>query len=198
MSPALPQSADDLDVFFGKGFAKPSGVTIDIERPLTQEDIEVIENRTLPLDSQQSIRRIGHQHHRLAQLIVKGEPLTAIASITGYSPQYIKIIQKDPTFAELIEHYKANREAAFVDLMERMKVLGIMALEELQQRLSDDPEGWTKRELMDLQQAMAKAQPSGAGGPSLVPPIQVTFVQAGAPQSILINGSINDQNDIQE
>ncbi len=197
MSLSLPQTSDDLDIFFGKKGPNPgckgAGIVIDIERPLTAEDISVIENRP-ELDSQQSIRRIGHQHHRLAMLIVKGEAPAAISAITGYSTQYISMVQRDPAFAELIEHYKANREAAFVDLMERMKVLGLMALEELQQRLSDDPEGWTKRELMDLQAAMAKALPSGQGGATAQVPIQVTFVQAGGAMPQVIEGTVVDEN----
>ena len=47
-------------------------------------------------------------------------------------------------------YYEGKVEQEYVDGLERMQVLGLSALDELQARLEADPEGWTKRELMEL------------------------------------------------
>jgi len=49
-----------------------------------------------------------------------------------------------------LAYYEGKVEQEYVDGLERMQVLGLSALDELQARLEADPEGWTKRELMEL------------------------------------------------
>ena len=93
-------------------------------------------------------------HHRLAQLIATGTAPEKISAITGYSPSYISSLQGDPTFGELLAYYGANAELIFIDVMERMKTLGLASLEILQERIDSEPDTWTKRELMELSELM--------------------------------------------
>jgi len=66
------------------------------------------------------------------------------------TPGRISILKKDPAFAELIEYYKTQKDEAYVNVHERLAVLGLSSVEELAERLEDAPEGFTNRELMEL------------------------------------------------
>ena len=130
------------------------------------------------------LQHIRHSHHRLAQLVAQGRPAAEISLITGYAPVYISILKGDPSFKELVAHYSEEREAVFVDVLERMTALGLSTLEELQARLADAPEKWTKRELMDMAELMivkpmrAAGAVIGARQQGAAVSVEVNFVQA--------------------
>lgn len=131
-------------------------VEVEVVRPLNEGDLPAImAGLALPTPAQR-LKRLGHAHHRLAQMLVEGLPPEKISAITGYSTSYIGAAQKDPSFRELIAYYAANAELIYVDVLERMKNLQVASLEELQKRLDEEPEGWTKRELMELSDMMGK------------------------------------------
>lgn len=128
--------------------------------------------------------QIRHAHHQLAQLICAGTDNSEISLITGYTPSYISKIQHDPAFNELIQYYALQREQRFVDVLERLKVLGLSSAEECQRRLEEAPEKFTNREIMELMElaiikpaeavARGKAQGQGPAGSGVN--ISVSFV----------------------
>lgn len=100
----------------------------------------------------QLLAEIRAPHHRMAQLIAQGTENWEVALLTGYSPAYIsRIKNEDQAFKELVESYIGMEEEKFADVLDRMRTLGLTAAEELQQRLTDNPADWTKRELMELE-----------------------------------------------
>lgn len=129
-----------------------------VVRELTEEDVK------RPSVGVPTTRRMGHGHHVIAQLMAKGTRAVEISAITGYSQSYLSVLKTDGGFRDLVEHYSNEREALFVDVLERMKLLEITTLEEIQQRLTDDPSGWTKRELMDLAQMLGRGRGEVKGG----------------------------------
>jgi hypothetical protein len=92
--------------------------------------------------------------------------------IAGYSQSRVSLLKADPMFRELLAHYAAQREIAHADVLERMRVLGMNSLEELQARLEETPEAFSPRELMELTELMLVKGRIGAGGAA----------GAGAPQ----------------
>lgn len=125
-------------------------LAVEVLRELGPEDLPALQQRAAAQAPGQSLARIRHSHHQLAQLLAQGKEQAEVALITGYSPAYISTIKNDPTFQELLSHYASVTEAAFVDVMERLRVLGLNSIDELQQRLEEDPEAWSRRELMEL------------------------------------------------
>lgn len=144
------------------GRKRPGVVPWEIVRELTPGDLPVL-LAPPPVGSQPSpILAIRHAHHHLARLITEGHEMGHISLMTGYSPAWISNIQTSPAFQELLHYYSAQKELEFVDVCERMKRLGLNALDELQERLDREPDSWTKKELMDL--AELTLQPGGEPG----------------------------------
>lgn len=170
------------------GRKRPKPLDVTIERELTPEDLLTF-NSASPavIGARSAITRIRHAHHQLARLIAQGTQQSEISLITGYSPAYISLIKNDPAVKELIEYYSAQRDAIFVDVVERMRSLGLSTLDELQRRLEEETTTFTPRELMELakltiiepQQRGQGIAPGASGAPSAS--VNITFVQADHP-----------------
>ena len=134
----------DLSIL-GRPDADLKPQVLDI-RSLRESDLEI----SGPTQVAAPLIRIRSRHHLLAQILAEGRSNTEAGLLTGYSPSRISILKADPAFVELIEHYRAQVQAQYVNLHERLAALGLNAIEELQERLEEDAEGFTKRELMDV------------------------------------------------
>jgi len=163
------------------GRKKVSPVTIEVERALVPSDLASLEAGDSPAASpaQGGILHIRYAHHQLARLLVtEGAALAEISLLTGYSPAYISNLKNDPAFKELLAHYEAQKELKFIDVLDRMKTLGLSVLDELQRRLEADPEGFKKSELMSLAdltllRSRAGVGSSGGDSPAGNSPVQV-------------------------
>lgn len=172
-----------------KGREAPE-LLIEIVRGLTSEDLGKLQSPDSLGTSPIPIQALRASHHNLAQVLARGTPDSEAALITGYSPTRISILKKDPSFAELMASYKTIREHVFVDTLERMKILGLSTLDELQERLETTPERWTNRELMEMAElllvkpmaAKAVAMNPNAGTSAPGVNIQVQFVKSETPQ----------------
>jgi hypothetical protein len=141
------------------------------------------------------VQALRASHHQLAQLLARGAAATEASLITGYSISRISILKSDPTFAELLASYQVNRELVFADTLERMRILGLSTLDELQDRLEADPARWSNRELMEMAELMLvkpriagpMGQSSALGGSTpgtgqgSAVTVNVKFVSAEAP-----------------
>jgi hypothetical protein len=102
----------------------------------------------------QTLTQIRHTHHQLARLLATGTKEQEASLITGYKPTYISVLKGDPSFQDLMEYYAAQREQIFVDVVERMRSLGLATIDELQARLEEEPDEFSRRELMELAELM--------------------------------------------
>jgi hypothetical protein len=105
----------------------------------------------------------------VARLLAEGNDDIAVGFISGYTPQYIRMLKKNPAFLELLGYYENNREEIFVDVAKRMADLGVVTLEELQRRLEETPDDWTRRELMELADLLVIRGKQGTSGAVLAP-----------------------------
>lgn len=140
----------ELDLGKGHGGRNKLPLNIEFIRALTSSDLPSIQNPPNELATLPMVQKLRSSHHRLAELIAAGRPPAEIAIITGYSPSYISSLKGDPAFNELVSYYECQKQSIFADSMERLKSLGLDAIEKLHERLNDDTKTWSNKELMDL------------------------------------------------
>lgn len=131
---------------------KSSQLNIAKKRDLTEADIGAlwdVPEGGLKSETNQ-VLRIRNTHHALARLLAEGRKQVEVSAITGYSPSYISSIQNDPAFKNLVAYYKGQVEETFTSVHERLAALSMLSAEELQQRLTENPEEFTVRELNEL------------------------------------------------
>jgi hypothetical protein len=114
---------------------------------------------------------------------------------TGFTPTYISKIKKDREFQRLLAHYEGKVEEKYVNGLGRMHALGLAALDELQARLTADPGGWTKRELMELAELLVIRQ-RVAGERREKPPggVKVSVHFVAAESSLRSNAKVIDHS----
>lgn len=61
------------------------------------------------------MKNLKDSHHAVARLLAIGLRPGEVAERTGYSGVRISILQADPSFQELIEHYRSIEAAAFIE-----------------------------------------------------------------------------------
>lgn len=170
-------------------------LVVSVLRELTEDDLPDLVAPVQPAlpTRRVNLQNITYAHHALAQQIVEGKSPSEVSLITGYSTNYIKGLQEDPLFKELLDYYGQKREKVFVDALERMKALGLASLDELQRRLAETADSFSRRELMELSELMLirgarVAGPVGPTGPMGQPPgspavsVTVKFVQSRPPE----------------
>lgn len=96
-------------------------------------------------------------------IIVSDEECSAIC---GWAPVTISGLRQQAAFRRLIQHYLGSEPIAAPIPAERLQALGLSTLEELQARLHDDPDSFSKRELMDMAELLLiKARSVRDAGP---------------------------------
>jgi len=68
-------------------------------------------------------------HHTLARLVAEGKSHPECSVITGYGVEYVSMLERDPAFRELVAYYKEQVSAAYINVHERLAVLGATAME---------------------------------------------------------------------
>jgi len=124
-------------------------VTGVITRELTPEDVIKLNDAPVGVASS-PLKKLKHSHHNLARLIADGVREEQISAVTGYSGAYISSIKCDPAFAQLVVYYEQQKEKIYLDVHERLSTLSMDAVDEIQSRLAETPEGFQNRELFEL------------------------------------------------
>ena len=156
-----------------------------VVRPLCEADLPALSSPPESTSPQQRLKTITYQHHQLAQALARGASDVEVSLLTGYVPTYISLLKTDPQFKELLAYYSTKTEEIYVDAVERLKAVGLTALEKLADRLERE-EDFTNRELMELTD-MALVKPVTNGmkfgqqiGPGGTPgvSVSVSFISA--------------------
>ena len=202
-SQAVPMSlrgvTAEVNAYGGHDVSLPSGrelasvsrglppVELRVVRELVSDDLPALLEAPAkpPGPAPRPLEVLKGHHHRLAQLVALGKPLVEISAITGKSPSWISSIQRDPTFAALVEHYVGITELQFVDVVGKMRDAGLEALEQLHEALESQPESFTHRERLEIidkllvspMNAQAKIASANASMTSAanIPPISIVF-----------------------
>lgn len=132
-----------------------------VTRDLTGADIAALaqcrDTKPAPL------KRIRSSHHALARCLASGMKPGQAALVTGYDGARISVLQGDPAFAALVDDYRREAREVFADMAERMSNLSLDAIEILQERLHEAPEGFTIPILLDLIKSFADRTGHGPG-----------------------------------
>src|SRR5262245_29652100 len=151
---SLGISWDELASHVGSALrGKPiSTIEVGQPRPLTESEIvlgaEVRATTKQPTGTAPAILKLRSRHHLIAQLLASGLKPNEVAVRTGYSVSRISILQADPMFKELLANYVGLSENISFDIKERLRVLGLDALDVLQHRLDEDPDDFEHKELL--------------------------------------------------
>lgn len=119
--------------------------------PLREDDLVLLHslNRLEP-DPKAPLAKIRDPHHTLAKMVADGKPVVEISSVTGYSPSRIRTLENDPAFQELVAHYRDQNRLASADISEQLKHVSLTALQILQERLEENPEEVSVKELQSI------------------------------------------------
>jgi hypothetical protein len=101
------------------------------------------------------LKRIGARHHAVAKALAEGMRPGIVAATYNYSVSRISILQSDPTFQELIEHYRAEVNYDYARTRERLVALGVDAAEALADRIENTPDDVSTGMLVKIVEATA-------------------------------------------
>lgn len=101
-----------------------------------------------------TIQTMRQSHHQVAKLLARGARVAEVSAITGYTTARIGQLQRAPAFRELLAYYSEQVDAASAEVVERMKILSLDAMEELQDRLDTRPEAFKIEDLIKLSTSM--------------------------------------------
>lgn len=125
-------------------------------RPLEDADI-VLANQpgrsSLPTTG--TVQRLRESHHALARIIAMGEEPQAAAAITGFAVGTIYRLLKDPTFMGLVEFYRRNLDLGAVDMQQRLSSLNADVVQELHDRVLEEPEKLTPQFLLKAAEVLS-------------------------------------------
>lgn len=107
----------------------------ELGRELSPEDLETrVPSPPTP------IKQLRARHHAIARALAMGQRPGLVAATFGYDPSRISILQADPSFRELVEHYRGEETDALRDMRERMVGIAHEVIDELENRLETEPE----------------------------------------------------------
>jgi len=120
-----------------------------VVRPLNAADLELaatVERHSQP----PAIKRITDRHHALARLLAAGTSEGEAAMILSYDVSRVSILKNSPAFQELLQLYRSEVDREFATTLDHMSGLTKDALLELRQRIEEDPDKFSHRELLAI------------------------------------------------
>jgi len=116
-----------------------------------------------------AIVKIRDSHRALARLLATGVSPGEAAAKTGYSNSRVSILLADPSFQELLAHYRGKVDEVFVDQLKKIELLAMSASNELLERLEEKPEEFSNGQLMALMESGLDRTiaPKKGGAPTL-------------------------------
>ena len=131
----------------GRGRAKAQ-LTAEFARELGESDLALLasERGIKP----PRIAKIRDRHHALARSLAAGATDAQASAITGYDPSRISILKQDPTFKDLMAFYHKHEDAMLSDFVERTTTLSLTAVNEIADRLEDDPDSFSVGTLLEV------------------------------------------------
>jgi len=153
--------ADEIDLeelgldlpFYGVG---PGRKQID-PRPEYKRELTMADLAMPPVApaAPTQIKSLRDSHHAIARCLATGMKDADVSAVTGYSLSRLSVLKADPTFAELVEHYRAPTAGLVNDFRERMANVGMDVLSLIAEKIEDEPEKLSMGLLNELLKTMA-------------------------------------------
>lgn len=126
---------------------KPAALSAEVAGALRPEDVGLLAAQAPAVPE---LKRISERHHALARALASGLSEGEAAALTGYDASRVSVLKASPAFRELLDLYRDNADAQFMEMHARLAGLSKDAIAILHQRLEDEPEGLTASQLMEL------------------------------------------------
>lgn len=177
---------------------EPVGYTLDFARELTPADL--VAGSQAPRAQRQiaPLQQLRDSHHMAARLIAQGKKLTEVAIECGRGKERLQTLMQDPSFLELIEYYRAQVMDNYSLVHEELAGLGRTAVHILQERLEDNPDGFSSGEIRKLAEfALDRTLTQGSAPKVDVTPasVVVNFITPGgvkANPGVVLDGEFKD------
>jgi hypothetical protein len=172
-------------------------VKYEVLRGLEDADLEGLSSHQLPVpQGGEVISKLRETHHAIARMLAAGAKDFQICAEIGYSATRISTLKTSPMFMELVEFYRNKATQAFMTGQEKLAMIGITAINEVAERLEENPEKFNNRELLELIEmagdrtfAPSKSQKGNPSGVS-IPAININFVST-SPEGAAQGGVID-------
>lgn len=99
--------------------------------------------------------KLRDRHHALAKMLASGMSEGEAGIACGYTPSRVSILKNDPSFQDLLAHYRGNATDRHFDRADLMEALSRDVIEELSDRLENDPDSFTINQLESLAKTFA-------------------------------------------
>lgn len=96
------------------------------------------------------LKRITERHHMVARLLAAGTREGEVAALTGYDNSRISVLKSSPAMQELIALYREEVDVQFASVLDHMAGLSKEAILEIRNRLEEDPEKFSVKELKEV------------------------------------------------
>lgn len=137
----------DFPLNLGAG-KQPNLDVVTYERDLTQADLGFIAaERDCPAPD---LKKLSQRHHMLARLLASGTTQKEASILVGYTQARVSIIANSPAFKNLLEFYKGEVQEQAATVLENLTGLGTDAINEIRDRLEEDPDEISTGELTKI------------------------------------------------
>lgn len=126
----------------------PQMPVVYAERELDWDDLGRLANHRAV--GQQRLKKIRSVHHKIARMMAAGCANVEIAAAVGMDNSRISWLAGDPSFQELLEHYKEAEYDAWREVRERAAMLGVTAAEIIMERMEEKPDSIPTDTLLNL------------------------------------------------
>lgn len=123
--------------------------TVELDREITVADLELLD--TTPRNMTPTpLKKITDRHHALARLLASGMKDSDAAIVTGYSASRVSILKSSPAFQELYSLYQGDVRENHATILEHIAGVSRDVLLEIRDRIEDQPESFSNRELLAI------------------------------------------------
>lgn len=144
-----------LNIVNLKGPGRPAKpLDFEYERDLAEADLELAMTVTRS-SAPPPIKKISDRHHALARLLATGMSEGDAALTLNYDPSRVSILKNSPAFQELMSLYRSEVDRTFASNLDHMAGLSKDALLELRERMEEEPEKFSVRELLAITTEMS-------------------------------------------
>lgn len=107
--------------------------SIENVRPVTRDELPRLHEKR----PQTLVQRLRDSHHNVARLLALGLRDFEVAQRSGYSMQRVYTLKLDPSFAELVEHYRQQARATFEEAADDYLTLAAQNMIKAERMIAD-------------------------------------------------------------
>ena len=137
-----------MDIPEGMNILPREGLQVQLVGEIERGDLPALAERQR--EGKKELKRLRSVHHCAARMMAAGHKDVEVAARTGMHPNRIYMLKDDPAFQGLVEHYQEQEEEVWLDARRRAAQVGTLAMEALQDKLLEDPDSLTPKQLLEI------------------------------------------------